>query len=36
MYCNTVWPLPPGGYGFAAWRADVALDAKVFDTCWPP
>jgi hypothetical protein len=30
-FCNTAW----SGFGFAAWRADVNLDAKVFDHCWP-
>jgi hypothetical protein len=34
-FCNTVWPLPPAGFGFAAWRADVNLDAAVWDHCWP-
>jgi hypothetical protein len=34
-FCKTVWQLPPTGFGFAAWRADVNLDAVVFDHCWP-
>jgi hypothetical protein len=33
-YCNATWRLPPNGFGFAAWRADVNLDGGVFFACW--
>jgi hypothetical protein len=33
-YCDTTYRLPPAGFGFSAWHADVNLDGKVFDPCW--
>jgi hypothetical protein len=34
QFCNTTWRLPPNGFGFAAWRAIVALDGRTFYSCW--
>lgn len=34
-FCRAVWPRPPAGDGFAAWRADLALDGRTFDPCGP-
>lgn len=33
-YCATVWQEPPGGYGFAAFKADLNLDGNGWYPCW--
>jgi hypothetical protein len=33
--CSTTWQVPPTGYGFAAWRADLNLDGLTYFPCWP-
>jgi len=33
-FCATTERLPPTGYGFAAWRADLELDGRSNDHCW--
>lgn len=33
-YCDTVAPEPPAGYGFAAFKAKLALNGKGWYPCW--